>query len=148
MTVIELSQIIFVDWSEASSTINYSEAVNRIPIVANFVASYLDFLHENGFIQYSRVGLVGVSLGAHTAGFVGKSVRRGRVNFIIGLDPANLLFSERNPDGRLDAGDADYVEVIHTNGPTVLLTGMGIGRPIGHADFWPVSDEIKLKAFK
>ena len=47
------------------------------------------------------------------------------------------MFSVRNPAGRLDAGDANYVECIHTNGPTVVLVGAGIGAPIGHADFFP-----------
>lgn len=41
-----------------------------------------------------------------------------------------------NPSGRLDAGDANYVEATHTNGPTLLIAGAGIGAPIGHADFF------------
>jgi pancreatic triacylglycerol lipase len=27
--------------------------------------------------------------------------------------------------------------VIHTNGPTLVVAGAGIGAPIGDADFWP-----------
>lgn len=50
---------------------------------------------------------------------------------------AGPLFSVNNPAGRLDAGDAEYVECIHTNGPTLLIVGAGIGAPIGHADFFP-----------
>jgi pancreatic triacylglycerol lipase len=129
--------VIFVDWSEGSSTINYISAANRVVPVGVLIASYLDFLHQNGFISWNSVGLVGFSLGAHVAGHVGKNVRAGRINFIIGLDPAGPLFSVGNPAGRLDAGDADYVECIHTNGPTLLIVGAGIGAPIGHADFWP-----------
>ena len=131
--------VIFVDWSAGSQTINYVGAANRVPAVGTFVASYLDFLHENGFIQWNRVGLVGFSLGAHISGLAGKNVRRGRVNHIIGLDPAGPSFYVRRPEGRLDAGDANYVEAIHTNGPTLLIVGAGIGAPIGHADFWPVN---------
>lgn len=51
--------VIFVDWSEGSRTINYIGAANRVPTVGQFIASYLDFLHENGFIQWDRVGVVG-----------------------------------------------------------------------------------------
>lgn len=59
-------------------------------------------------------------------------MRRGRINTIIGLDPANPLFTIRNPHERLDSTDAEYVEVIHTNSGIT-----GIGFPIGHADFFP-----------
>lgn len=73
-----------------------------------------------------------VFITAHVAGIAGKNVRNGRINTIIGLDPAGPLFSIRTPSGRLDSADAEYVEVIHTNGRVT-----GIGFPIGHADFFP-----------
>lgn len=63
----------------------------------------------------------------------GKNVQRGRVNTIIGLDPAAGLFSVNTPSERLAVGDADYVEVVHTNGG---FSGAGIGIPIGNADFF------------
>ena len=129
--------VLFIDWSEGSRTINYAGAANRVPTVGTFIASYLDFLHENGLIQWNRVTVIGFSLGAHIAGMTGKNVRRGRVNSIIGLDPAGPLFSVRNAAGRIDAADGDYVECIHTNGPTVVLVGAGIGAPICDADFFP-----------
>lgn len=58
--------IIFVDWSEGSRTISYVGARNRVPPVGEFLASYLDFLHENLFIDFSRVSIVGFSLGGET----------------------------------------------------------------------------------
>lgn len=48
------------------------------------------------------------------------------------LNPAGPLFNVNNPAERLDASDAEYVEVIHTEVGT-----FGIGSPIGHADFFP-----------
>lgn len=69
---------------------------------------------------------------AHIAGIAGKAVRFGRINTIIGLDPAGPLFSIRDVNARLDRTDAEYVEVIHTNSRVT-----GIGFPIGHADFFP-----------
>lgn len=72
------------------------------------------------------------SLGAHVCGHAGKSVTRGRIHTIFGLDPAGVLFNINDPANRLAATDADYVEAIHTD--TVAL---GIGDPIGHADFYP-----------
>lgn len=80
--------VIFIDWSEGSQTINYIGAANRVPTIGTFIASYLDFLHENGFIDFRRLTVVGFSLGAHIAGHTGKRVQRGRINTIIGLDPA------------------------------------------------------------
>jgi len=74
-------------------------------------------------------------LGAHIAGLTGKTVTRGRVRTIIGLDPTGSGFSLNAPQNRLADTDADYVEVIHTNGCNWF--GNGFGDAIGHADFFP-----------
>lgn len=80
--------VFFIDWSEGSRTINYFAAAGRVPTVGQFTASYLDFLHEHGLLNFSRVAVIGFSLGAHIAGTVGKRVTRGRIQYIVGLDPA------------------------------------------------------------
>lgn len=49
-------------------------------------------------------------MGAHVAGFTGKNVC-GRINTIIGLDTANVG-DINDPSTRLDAGDAEYVELV------------------------------------
>lgn len=77
---------------------------------------------------------------AHMAGLAGKLVRRGRINTIIGLDPAGSLFSVNTPAERLAVGDADYVECLHTNGGAF---GFGIGAPIGDADFFPNGGSVQ-----
>ncbi|CRK90501.1 CLUMA_CG004131, isoform A [Clunio marinus] len=136
--------ILFIDWSEGSRTISYLQARNRVPLVGEFLASYLDFLHENNFIDYNRVSIVGFSLGAHMAGITGKLVRRGFINTIVGLDPAGPLFSVNNSADRLDASDAQYVEAIHTNGGSL---GSGIGAPIAHADFFPNGGSLQPGCF-
>lgn len=82
------SNVIFVDWSEGAQTINYIAARIRINAVGELVARYMDFLDQNDALIWSRLTVVGFSLGAHCAGMVGKSVTRGRINTIIGLDPA------------------------------------------------------------
>jgi len=128
--------VIFIDWSEGSRTINYFAAAGRVPTVGQFTASYLDFLHKNSLLDFNRLTVIGFSLGAHIAGHVGKNTRRGRVQYIVGLDPAGPLFSVRSPEGRIDAGDGVYVECIHTNGP-ILGIGLGIGAPICDADYLP-----------
>ena len=51
-------------------------------------ARFIDFLHLNGFVDFNRLLITGHSLGAHVAGIAGKRVTRGRINTIIGMDPA------------------------------------------------------------
>lgn len=51
--------------------------------------------------------------------------------FCIGLDPAMPLFITVSKENKLDASDAAYVDIIHTN---ALLQGK-IER-CGHADFY------------
>lgn len=52
--------------------------------------------------------------------------------FFEGLDPAKPLFITVGTDRRLDAGDADFVDVIHTD-----VLGRGMLRSMGHVDFYP-----------
>lgn len=55
------------------------------------------------------------------------------------------LFDAKNPDDRLDAGDAEYVECIHTNGGLItgiIIGALGIGSPICQADFFPSKPTI------
>ncbi|KAL7014991.1 hypothetical protein ACKWTF_016233 [Chironomus riparius] len=122
--------VIAVDWSVGASA-NYITSRNRVSVVGQAVARFLDFLHSNGYIQYHQVHLIGHSLGSHVAGHVGKNVQGGRINVIFGTDPAGPLFNTNNPD-RLDSSDAEYTEAIHTN------AGLsGISEPITHAAFYP-----------
>jgi pancreatic triacylglycerol lipase len=82
--------------------------------------------------NFSRVSLIGHSLGAHISGAAGKRVQNGRINTIVGLDPAGPLFDANNPVNRLDRNDAEYVEIVHTD-----TASFGIAFPIGDADFYP-----------
>ena len=130
----------FIDWSAGSQTIDYIAAFNRVPHVGQLVADYLDFLSENGLLQWHTLTVIGFSLGAHIAGITGKRVRHGRIHNMIGLDPAGPLFSQYDPSDRIDASDAEYVECIHTNGP-FLFIGAGIGAAICDSDFFPNGGE-------
>jgi hypothetical protein len=51
---------------------------------------------------------------------------------LTGMDPAQPGFEDADPICRLDASDAKYVEIIHTNGlPFIPLGGMGYMFPAG-----------------
>ena len=54
-----------------------------------------------------------------------------------GLDPAGPLFEGYDGKVRLDKNDADYVDVIHSNGESLIVGGFGTWEPIGHVDFYP-----------
>ena len=54
-----------------------------------------------------------------------------------GLDPAGPLFEGYEPTVRLDKSDAAYVDVIHSNGESLIVGGFGTWEPIGHVDFYP-----------
>ena len=53
---------------------------------------------------------------------------------IIGLDPAGPLHTNVDADFRLDKGDADQVDVIHTD---TLVFGTNRVETVGHIDFFP-----------
>lgn len=100
------------------------------PIVTQFIEFVLETYGDKMLL--SDFYLIGHSLGAHLAGVVGKSMKVGKISVIYGLDPAGPLFSINDPDKRLDKGDAEYVEVIHTD------RGLqGLAEPMGTADFYP-----------
>ena len=47
------------------------------------------------------------------------------------------MFENFPPSVRLDAGDAQFVDVIHTNADHILYGGLGAYHPMGHVDFYP-----------
>ena len=58
-------------------------------------------------------------------------------NLIIGLDPAGPLFEGYDGKVRLDKSDANYVDIIHSNGESLIVGGFGTWEAIGHVDFYP-----------
>lgn len=115
----------------SAQSINYLTTRNRVDPVGATVAKMLDFLHDNFELNFDNVTVVGISLGAHVAGATGKQVTTGKIDTIIGLDPAGPLFSLSNPSRRLAQGDGNYVEIMHTN-----VGGFGLGGPLGDSDFF------------
>lgn len=43
----------------------------------------------------------------------------------LGLDPAGPLFESQHIQARLDSSDANFVDVIHSNGENLILGGLG-----------------------
>lgn len=122
--------IIVVDWSAYSKN-SYIIVRSRVSNVGYFVAKFLQTLIKKFGLKTEQIQLIGFSMGAHIAGIVGKNMGNKRIPVIYGLDPAAPLFDFHKKNERLDASDADYVEVIHTSAEL-----LGYEDAIGTTDFY------------
>ncbi|EDV23027.1 expressed hypothetical protein [Trichoplax adhaerens] len=128
--------VILVDWSGGSKTLNYDQASANTRVAGAMVGELTKALPTSK----SRIHLIGHSLGAHTSSFA--SNRLNRAGRISGLDPADPNFQGRSTSIKLDKNDADFVDVIHSDADTFLLgAGYGTKDASGHLDFWPNGGE-------
>ena len=131
---------------------DYSKAVANTHCLANVTAQMLA-AQTNPSTSFHCIGH---SLGAHVCGFFANGLQkagRQKVKRISGLDPAGIDWTtERvglmkaepmaeplHPDSRLDASDADLVDVIHTDGNFA-----GTMQPLGDVDFYVGRTEASL----
>lgn len=124
---------VFLLDSEEIMDKRYITCVHNARLVGKRLANLLANL-ENFGASAEDIHLLGISLGAHIAGWTGKYFQRYRkrtLGRISGLDPAGPCFSYAYSDQRLDKSDAIYVDVIHSNR---LI--QGVIEPLGHADFY------------
>lgn len=85
-------------------------------------------------VPVENIYLIGHSLGAHIAGYAGRYFKQYsglNLTRITGLDPANPCFNEGEALSGLQRGDAEFIDVIHTN-PGVL----GKSSSVGDVDFY------------
>lgn len=59
---------IAVDWRNGSNTYNYYNARNRVNLVAEQVAKFVDFMSKAAWLNIESLQIIGHSLGAHIAG--------------------------------------------------------------------------------
>jgi len=64
--------------------------------------------------------------------------------YVTGLDPAQPCFQDESPDIRLDPSDADFIDVIHTNGRLLEKVGLGLPEPIGKIFSFPYRHIIRI----
>lgn len=123
--------VIIVDWGKGANNLIYDISKNRITKVADVTAALIDWLDERFGASVRNIHVTGHSLGGHTAGLVGKRVKRGKVPRIVAFDPAGVGFWDKYPDERVNVGDAEFVEIIHTNSGY-----LGYQNPIGDVDVY------------
>ncbi|XP_040062001.1 pancreatic lipase-related protein 2-like [Ixodes scapularis] len=131
---------VVVLWTEGAKKPLYNIAAANTALVGRQIALLLRKLTEEfpETVLSSDVHLIGFSLGAHIAGFSGRTftlITNKTIGRITGLDPANALFT--NSGVQLRPSDADFVDVIHTNRGKASSGKMGINKPCGHVDFYP-----------
>ncbi|KAM5154164.1 lipase member I isoform 3-T3 [Callospermophilus lateralis] len=105
--------VIVVDWNHGATTFIYNRAVKNTRKVAETLTEYIQYLLTHG-ASLDNFHFIGMSLGAHISGFVGK-IFHGGLGRITGLDPAGPKFTGKPSNSRLDYTDAKFVDVIHSD---------------------------------
>lgn len=134
--------VICVDWEKGAELPNYVKAAANTRLVGKQLAQLLLQLSEHKGLDLGRTHLIGFSLGAHASGFAGAELPG--LKRITGLDPAGPLFESQHPKTRLDNSDADFVDVIHSNGENLILGGLGSWQPMGDVDFYPNGGRVQI----
>ncbi|KAL4705247.1 hypothetical protein ACJJTC_010266 [Scirpophaga incertulas] len=127
--------VIAVDWSAGGRTWKYWKAVANTRRVGSDITNFLRQLKLATGARFKNFHFIGHSLGAHISSYA--SYHLGGVGRITGLDPAQPCFNTADRTERLDESDADFVDIIHTNGRLLTKMGLGVPHTIGHADFYP-----------
>ncbi|XP_017475988.1 PREDICTED: pancreatic triacylglycerol lipase-like [Rhagoletis zephyria] len=122
--------VIIVDWSNANRGF-YPVAVANAKLVGAMVGREIELLGQTTNASAGSFHLLGHSLGGHLVSFAGKHLK-GALGRITGLDPAGPSFQGRPSWDRLWPTDAQFVDVIHTDG-----NNLGMWETTGHLDFYP-----------
>ncbi|XP_012233169.2 pancreatic lipase-related protein 2-like [Linepithema humile] len=131
--------VVIVNWIAGAGP-PYTQAVANTRLVGAMTARLAAQLIEIGDLSPAKTHCIGHSLGAHTCGYVGYTMRnqyRYKLGRITGLDPAEPHFSNTSPMVRLDPTDATFVTAIHTDCNPFISGGLGITQPVAHIDFYP-----------
>ena len=93
-------------------------------------------------MRHSKKFLCWILLFFRYAGHHLKSRFGQELGRITGLDPAEPHFDKTPKVVRLDASDAYYVDIIHTDAKPLLSMGLGLWSACGHVDFYPNGGKI------
>ena len=137
--------VVQVDWRDGANQ-TYPEAAGNARIVGKQIANIAENLMNDETVALSDIIIVGHSLGAQVAGYVGKEFTKStgqKIGRIDALDPTALMFPSSNETETpgydvllLTKNDADFVQVIHTTG-RYGVNLIAVRNPLGHVDFYP-----------
>ncbi|XP_021343703.1 pancreatic lipase-related protein 2-like [Mizuhopecten yessoensis] len=138
---LEPMNVVVVAWGAGATFPDYFQAVANTRMVGTQVRLMIDQMVLTG-ARLTDFHLVGHSLGAHTSGYAGYLLH-GKLGRISGLDAAEPDFENHPKIIRLDADDAMFVDVIHTNGAPISSGGAGLMEQSGHVDFYANGGETQ-----
>jgi len=131
--------VITVDWSKGNG-LPYTQATANTQVVGREIAKLINSICDQTETRAENFHLIGHSLGSHISGYAGERLKnfyKKNLGRITGLDPAGPYFENTDPIVRLDPTDANFVDIIHSDGRASLHLGMGLAQRIGHVDFYP-----------
>lgn len=108
--------------------------------VGKHVAEILVQLTESG-LNPRLLELIGFSLGGQTVSYIARNYQQmtgKNISTIVSLEPSGPCFRTLDSTDRLDASNADFVQVIHTN-----IDGFGMATPMGHVDIYVNGGEFQ-----
>ncbi|KAK5907633.1 hypothetical protein CesoFtcFv8_005459 [Champsocephalus esox] len=129
------ANVIVVDWLTRANQ-HYPTSAAYTKLVGRDVAKFVSWIQKELQLPWERLHLLGYSLGAHVAGIAG-DLTGHRISRITGLDPAGPTFEHADNQNILSKGDAQFVDVLHTNTRGSPDRSIGIQRPVGHIDIYP-----------
>ncbi|XP_015373142.1 PREDICTED: pancreatic lipase-related protein 2-like isoform X2 [Diuraphis noxia] len=135
-----LYNVICVDWMQFSFDILYESAKINSKYIGYDIANVLKILTNNMSVGSENIHLIGHGLGAHIVGYTGKKLS-GKISRI--TDPVRPQYENIGPEYMIDKSDANFVDIIHTNG-----NSLGLIKPLGHIDFYPNGGVAQLKCKK
>jgi len=139
---IENLNVLIVAWGDGAKFPDYSQAASNIRTVARELNLIVKGIRSIFKPSRLLIHCIGHSLGAQMCGLAG-SESEIRFERISALDPAGPFFENTDPIVCVDSSDAKFVDVIHTNGGTLLESKFGLRAPVGHMDFFVNGGEFQ-----
>ncbi|XP_066949101.1 hepatic triacylglycerol lipase-like isoform X2 [Macrobrachium rosenbergii] len=126
--------VIILDW-ESLSRSTYAMSVKFSRFTGIQLSNFLHFLKKTyPSFTGAQIHLIGFSMGAHVSGVAGN--RFPGLARITGLDPAGPSYECVSDKEVLDASDADFVDIIHTNSGCLSRGHLGYRIPTAHQNFY------------
>ncbi|CAF2745626.1 unnamed protein product [Lepeophtheirus salmonis] len=116
------------DWKQGSQFPYYAQAAANTQIVGLMIAKFFNAVSGVVGTIGPKLHFIGFSLGAQVCGYAGSKIPK--------LD--------QKVEFRLDKSDADFVDVIHTNGAYLSSGGLGLLDISGHVDFYPFGGQNQM----